>query len=89
MAANITIIKEAPLTIYSENPVIDRGNDSTGAKVFTVDKPYKYTAGVFSGDHMRFNNHIVNINGINFGGNGRNNAIELLEEDTCLRIIIR
>lgn len=88
MPTNIKLINNAPLTITSDNPVVDCGNDSTGAKVFTVDKPYDCHPG-FSENPMRFKDHSVNINGRNFGGNGEDNEIELLEEPTRLKIIIR
>lgn len=89
MAATIKLINNAPLTITSDNPVVDCGNDSTGARVFTIDKPYENNAGGFPQNPMRFKDYIANINGRNFGGNGEDNEIELLEEPTRLKIIIR
>lgn len=91
MATTITIKDKTGithLTITSDNPVIDCGNDGGGAKVFKVNRPCDIVPPL-SENPSHFKDCIANINGLNFGGNGEDNEIMIVEQPEYVEIHIR
>lgn len=88
MATNIKITGEANLTITSDNPVIDHGNDGGGARVFRVGKPCNINPAL-SDNQAHFKDSIVNINGLDFGGHGKDNEIAVFNQPEYVEILVR
>lgn len=91
MAANITINDKkgiTHLTITSDNPVVDCGNDGGGARVFEV-KRHCDIVPPLSENPAYYKDCIANINGLNFGGNGKDNEIVIIEQLESVQILIR
>lgn len=88
MATTITITGETNLTITSDNPVIDYGNDGGGARVFRVNKPCNINPAL-SETQAHFKDGIVNINGLDFGGNGDDNEIVVFNQSDYVEILVR
>lgn len=88
MATNITVKGKTYLTVTSDGIVTDCGNDGGGARVFTIDKPCNiYPA--LSENPAHFKDCIASINGLDFGGNGENNEIMVVDQHDCVEIRIR
>lgn len=91
MATNITINDKKGitlLTITSDNPVTDCGNDGGGARRFTVAKPRDIYPPL-SENPAHFKDCIAEINGLDFGGNGEDNEIVIIEQPEFVEILIR